>query len=61
MPGAADRAIDQEPLDEGAMIVRTVGADRERLRSLPRQQHRFVADMTEQLAAVGEVLERHAF
>ena len=35
-----------------------MGADRERIRSLPRQQHLLVPDMTDQLAPIRELDER---
>ena len=60
MPGAANGAIDDEPVDERPMIVGAISADRECFRSLPRKQHRFVPDVADQLAAIGELGERHA-
>jgi len=58
MPGAADGAVDNEPVDKGAMIMGAVGSDGECVGSLPRQQHLFVPDMTDQLAAIRELGER---
>ena len=61
MPRAAHRAVRDDALGERPVIVRALRPDREHLRALPHQQHGFVADMSEQEAAVGNRGKRHAF
>ena len=58
MPGTAHGVADHEALGERTVVVRAMGADREQLRAAPHQQDLVVADMTEQLSAVGEVCSR---
>ena len=53
MPGTAHRAIRDDALGERPVIVRALRADGENLRALAHQQHRFVADVAEQRAAIG--------
>ena len=53
MPRAAHRAVRDDALGERPVIVRALGPNREHLRALPHQQHGFVADMSEQGAAIG--------
>ena len=58
MPGTANGAINDEPFGEGPVVVRAIGSDREDLCPLPHEQHLFVADMTNQLAALSKIRER---
>ena len=60
MPGAAHGIVDEEPLGERPAVMRAGGADREHLLAASRQQHRLVADMTEQHGAIGELRECEA-
>ena len=60
VPGAADRLVDHESVREGTVVVGAVGADGEDLPAAARQEDRFLADMPEQLAVVGKLVERHA-
>ena len=59
MPGAAHRVADDEPVGQRAVIVGAVGADREHLGAAAHEQHRLLADMAEQLAAVGQFARRN--
>ena len=60
MPGATHGLADDETFGERPVIVRASGADREDLRAAAHQQNLLVADMAEQLSAIGEFGERNA-
>ena len=60
MPGTAHRVVDNEPVRERAAIVGAMGADREHVGAAAHQQHRLVADVADELAAIGEFGERNS-
>ena len=60
MPGTAHGVADHEPVDERTVVMRAIGPDREHLRPAAHQQNLLVADMADQLAAIGKRAERNA-
>ena len=55
MPGTAHGVADHEPVGERTVVMRAMGADREDLRAAAHQQNLLVADMADELAAVGKL------
>ena len=51
---------DHETVGERTAVVRALGADREDLGPAAHQQHLLVADMADELAAIGKLGERNA-
>src|SRR5690348_15570293 len=58
MPRASYRVVDEEPLGERAAVMGTGRADREDLLAAACQQHRLLADMSEEQGAVDELRKR---
>ena len=54
MPRAANRVVHHKAVGERAVVMGTVGADRENVASLTDQQDLFAAAMADESAAIGE-------
>ena len=57
MPRTAHGVVDHHPFRQRAAVMRTRGADREELIATAREQHGFLADMSGQHLAVGQLLD----
>jgi hypothetical protein len=58
VPGATDGIRHQHPLDEGAVVMGALRADREERSTGSRQQYRLARDLPHDHAAFGEIPER---
>jgi hypothetical protein len=57
MPRTPHRVIDKEPFGEWTAVVRTDGANCEKLIAAAREQHGLLADVPHEHAAVGKFVD----